>query len=148
MADPIELLRQFEDRTDMPGSFQRIDGRQFRLEVFRHLRGERPRIAVGSRKLNFLAADLWQTLTSINAARAGGLYDLARARRADVRREMMPQTKSGSWLVLDYSSYGHIERMAQAKAQGARSAGVEVHMKRVPELVPHKVALAANYKVE
>src|SRR3954464_13954578 len=37
--------------------------------------------------------------------------------------------------------------MAQAEAQGARSAGAEVHMKRVPELVPHKVALAANYKV-
>ena len=51
-------------------------------------------------------------------------------------------------LVLYYSSYGHIERMAQAEAQGARSAGAEVHMKRVPELVPHKVALAANYKVE
>jgi NAD(P)H dehydrogenase (quinone) len=51
-------------------------------------------------------------------------------------------------LVLYYSSYGHIERMAQAEAQGARSAGAEVQMKRVPELVPHKVALAANYKVE
>jgi NAD(P)H dehydrogenase (quinone) len=51
-------------------------------------------------------------------------------------------------LVLYYSSYGHIERMAQAEAHGARSAGAEVHMKRVPELVPHKVALAANYKVE
>jgi NAD(P)H dehydrogenase (quinone) len=51
-------------------------------------------------------------------------------------------------LVLYYSSYGHIERMAQVEAQGARSAGAEVHMKRVPELVPHKVALAANYKVE
>ena len=49
-------------------------------------------------------------------------------------------------LVLYYSSYGHIERMAQAEAQGARSAGAEVHMKRVPELVPQKVALAANYK--
>jgi NAD(P)H dehydrogenase (quinone) len=51
-------------------------------------------------------------------------------------------------LVLYYSSYGHIERMAQVEAQGARSAGAEVHMKRVPELVPRKVALAANYKVE
>jgi hypothetical protein len=53
MADPIELLRQFKDRTDMPGSFQRIDGRQFPLKVFRNLRGEQPRIAVGSCKLNF-----------------------------------------------------------------------------------------------
>jgi NAD(P)H dehydrogenase (quinone) len=51
-------------------------------------------------------------------------------------------------LVLYYSSYGHIERMAYAEAQGARSAGADVHMKRVPELVPHKVALTANYKLD
>ena len=51
-------------------------------------------------------------------------------------------------LVLYYSSYGHIERMAQAEAQGARSAGADVHIKRVPELVPRKVALAASYKLE
>ena len=51
-------------------------------------------------------------------------------------------------LVLYYSSYGHIEKMAQAECQGARSAGAEVHIKRVPELVPHKVALAASYKLD
>ena len=51
-------------------------------------------------------------------------------------------------LVLYYSSYGHIEKMAQAECQGARSAGAEVHIKRVPELVPHKVALSANYTLE
>ena len=51
-------------------------------------------------------------------------------------------------LILYYSSYGHIERMGQAECQGARSAGAEVHIKRVPELVPHKVALSANYKLE
>ena len=51
-------------------------------------------------------------------------------------------------LVLYYSSYGHIERMAEAEAEGARSAGAEVDIKRVPELVPHKMALASQYKLD
>jgi NAD(P)H dehydrogenase (quinone) len=51
-------------------------------------------------------------------------------------------------LVLYYSSYGHIERMALAEADGARGAGADVDVKRVPELVPRKVALAAHYKLD
>jgi len=51
-------------------------------------------------------------------------------------------------LVLYYSSYGHIETMAQAVAEGARSAGAEVVIKRVPELVPDAVAKASNFKVD
>ncbi len=52
-------------------------------------------------------------------------------------------------LVLYYSSYGHIETMAQAVAEGAKSvAGTEVHVKRVPELVPEDVAKAHHFKVE
>jgi NAD(P)H dehydrogenase (quinone) len=51
-------------------------------------------------------------------------------------------------LVLYYSSYGHIETMAQAIAEGARSAGAEVAVKRVPELVPEAVARAAHMKLE
>ncbi len=39
-------------------------------------------------------------------------------------------------LVLYHSSYGHIEEMAQAIAQGARAAGSEVDIKRVPETAP------------
>jgi NAD(P)H dehydrogenase (quinone) len=40
-------------------------------------------------------------------------------------------------LVLYYSAYGHIERMAYAVAEGAREVeGAEVVVKRVPELVP------------
>ena len=35
-------------------------------------------------------------------------------------------------LVLYYSSYGHIERMAQAEAQGARSAGADIATDRDP----------------
>jgi flavorubredoxin len=37
-------------------------------------------------------------------------------------------------LLLYYSSYGHIERMAHAEAEGARMAGAVVDVKRVPEL--------------
>ena len=44
-------------------------------------------------------------------------------------------------LVLYYSGYGHIEAMAQAVAGGAASVeGIEVTLKRVPELVPEAVA--------
>ncbi len=49
-------------------------------------------------------------------------------------------------LVLYYSSYGHIEQMAEAVAAGAREAGAEVDIRRVPELVPDAVAEKAHYK--
>ncbi|OHV76519.1 NAD(P)H:quinone oxidoreductase [Rhizobium sp. LCM 4573] len=51
-------------------------------------------------------------------------------------------------LVLYYSAYGHIEKMAYAMAEGARSAGAEVDVKRVPELVPEDVAKASHYKLD
>jgi NAD(P)H dehydrogenase (quinone) len=52
-------------------------------------------------------------------------------------------------LVLYYSSYGHIEAMAEAVAEGARSVeGSIVDVKRVPELVPDEVAAAAHIKVD
>ena len=52
-------------------------------------------------------------------------------------------------LVLYYSSYGHIETMAQAVAEGARKvAGTEVTIKRVPELVPAEVAKASHFKLD
>ena len=51
-------------------------------------------------------------------------------------------------LVLYYSSYGHIEIMAQAVADGARSAGATVDVKRVPETAPAEVAKAAHFKVD
>ncbi|MFC0676757.1 NAD(P)H:quinone oxidoreductase [Lysobacter korlensis] len=51
-------------------------------------------------------------------------------------------------LVLYYSSYGHTERMAQAVAEGAREAGAEVDIRRVPELVPEEVARASGYKLD
>lgn len=51
-------------------------------------------------------------------------------------------------LVLYYSSYGHIETMAHAVAEGARSAGAQVDVKRVPELVPADVAAKSHFKVD
>ena len=52
-------------------------------------------------------------------------------------------------LVLYYSSYGHIEIMAKAVAEGAAQVeGVEVTLKRVPELVPEERARAAGIKLE
>ena len=51
-------------------------------------------------------------------------------------------------LVLYYSSYGHIEAMAVAVAEGAREAGAKVDIKRVPELVSDKVARDSHYKVD
>ncbi|RUO40460.1 NAD(P)H:quinone oxidoreductase [Aliidiomarina taiwanensis] len=49
-------------------------------------------------------------------------------------------------LVLYYSSYGHIESMAQAVAEGAQQGGADVDIMRVPELVPEDVMDASGYK--
>jgi NAD(P)H dehydrogenase (quinone) len=51
-------------------------------------------------------------------------------------------------LVLYYSSYGHIERMAEAVAEGAKAAGAEVAIRRVPETVPAEVAAKAGFKLD
>ena len=51
-------------------------------------------------------------------------------------------------LVLYYSSYGHLETMANAVAEGARSTGATVDVKRVPETVPLEVAKAAHFKLD
>jgi len=52
-------------------------------------------------------------------------------------------------LVLYYSSYGHVETMAGAVAEGARSvAGTHVDIKRVPELVPDDVAAKSGVKLD
>jgi len=51
-------------------------------------------------------------------------------------------------LVLYYSSYGHIETMAQAIAEGARETGAEVDIKRVPETVPEAIAKSSYFKLD
>ena len=51
-------------------------------------------------------------------------------------------------LVLYYSSYGHIELMANAIAEGIRKSGAEEDIKRVPETVSHSVANDAGFKLD
>ena len=51
-------------------------------------------------------------------------------------------------LVLYYSTYGHIETMAYAVAEGVRAAGAEVVVKRVPETVPEDIARTAHFKLD
>jgi NAD(P)H dehydrogenase (quinone) len=51
-------------------------------------------------------------------------------------------------LVLYYSSYGHIERMADAAADGVREARGDAIVKRVPELVPEEIARKSGYKLD
>lgn len=51
-------------------------------------------------------------------------------------------------LVLYYSSYGHIEKMAHAVAEGVAEAGSTATIKRVPELVPEDVAKKIHFKLD
>lgn len=52
-------------------------------------------------------------------------------------------------LVLYYSAYGHVEAMANAVADGARQvAGVDVTIKRAPELVAAEVAAKSGMKTD
>lgn len=52
-------------------------------------------------------------------------------------------------LVLYYSTYGHIEQMAHAVAEGARGvAGAQVDVKRVPETVPEEIARNNGFKLD
>ncbi|MEA2782452.1 MAG: hypothetical protein QOK29_3996 [Rhodospirillaceae bacterium] len=55
----------------------------------------------------------------------------------------------GKILVVYYSSYGHLETMAGAVAEGARQVdGAEVTVKRVPELVPEEIARKSGFKLD
>ena len=52
-------------------------------------------------------------------------------------------------LVLYYSTYGHVEKMAEAVAEGARKvSGATVTLKRVPETVPAETAQQAHFKLD
>lgn len=51
-------------------------------------------------------------------------------------------------LILYYSSYGHLATMAEAIADGARAAGAEVTIRRVPETVPAEVAAGAGFRAD
>src|SRR3990167_789162 len=58
------------------------------------------------------------------------------------------ETLMSKVLVLYYSTYGHLETMAQAVAEGARSTGATVDVKRVPETVPPDIAKNAHFKLD
>jgi len=51
-------------------------------------------------------------------------------------------------LILYYSTYGHIEQMAEAVAEGVRETGASVDIKRVPETAPEAVAKAGFFKLD
>ena len=52
-------------------------------------------------------------------------------------------------LVLYYSSYGHLEAMAHAQAEGARKiAGAKVEVKRVAEIVPLEICRASGFRLD
>jgi NAD(P)H dehydrogenase (quinone) len=78
--------------------------------------------------------------------RGNGIQPAELASKSDEREGDREMAKV---LVLYYSSYGHIETMAQAVAEGARSvSGTEVTIKRVPELMPEDVAKSAGVKLD
>ena len=51
-------------------------------------------------------------------------------------------------LILYYSAYGHLEKMADAMADGVRDAGAAVTVRRVPETAPEDVTRAAGFKLD
>nr|MBS0019320.1 NAD(P)H:quinone oxidoreductase [Gammaproteobacteria bacterium] len=51
-------------------------------------------------------------------------------------------------LILYYSTYGHVETLAQEIAAGVREAGAEAAIKRVPELVPEEIAKQHGFKLD
>jgi NAD(P)H dehydrogenase (quinone) len=51
-------------------------------------------------------------------------------------------------LVLYYSTWGHLETMAEAVAAGAKEAGAEVVVKRVPETMPAETLSAIHAKTD
>ena len=51
-------------------------------------------------------------------------------------------------LILYYSTYGHIETMAYAMAEGVREGGAEAVVKRVSETVPAEIARKAHFKLD
>lgn len=80
------------------------------------------------------------------------VFDLIRRLTAKFNPQVPEQEKEvkkmAKVLVLYYSSYGHIEQMAYAVAEGVKAEGAEVVVKRVPETVPEEVAKGAHFKLD
>ncbi len=73
----------------------------------------------------------------------GFLESLQKLFSTPVKDTTMPKI-----LVLYYSSYGHVETMANAVAEGIRASGLQADVKRVPELVPEESAKAHHFKLD
>ena len=73
----------------------------------------------------------------------GARCDAVHALNQKTERKIMSKV-----LVLYYSSYGHIEKMASAVAEGVREAGSQAVVKRVPELVPDEIAKKSGFKLD
>jgi NAD(P)H dehydrogenase (quinone) len=82
---------------------------------------------------------------ALHSAQESGLGTLAL--QAETRNSQR-RKKMAKVLVLYYSTYGHIEVMANAVAEGGREAGAQVDIKRVPELVPEEIARRSHYKLD
>ena len=63
-------------------------------------------------------------------------------------QSLFQEIKMTKVLVLYYSAYGHIERMAQAVVEGVREAKAEAVLKRVPELMSEEAARKAHFKLD
>jgi NAD(P)H dehydrogenase (quinone) len=74
-------------------------------------------------------------------------HPFRRAASRDAAFVLQQEKRMTKVLVLYYSTYGHIETMAYAVAEGARQAGAEAVVKRVPETVPREIAEKAHFKL-
>lgn len=92
-----------------------------------------------------LADRFWNWFRGRSPVRNGSDGDRPASRSVKSLENVQEMTKV---LVLYYSAYGHIERMAEAVAAGVREAGANATIKRVPELVPDEVARASHIKLD
>src|SRR6202041_1338758 len=80
--------------------------------------------------------------------KASRQFRRARSEARSNGRQHTQEVEMTKVLVLYYSSYGHIEKMAYAVAEGAREAGATVDVKRVAENVPEEMAKASYFKLD
>lgn len=71
---------------------------------------------------------------------AGGVADTS---TTDLEPRNVPKV-----LILYYSSFGHIQQMADAMAEGVRAAGADVDIRRVPDTGGHGIATSAGFTMD
>jgi NAD(P)H dehydrogenase (quinone) len=88
------------------------------------------------------------TVETIRVLPEGAKDHLERQVAGTLRPSISRSFRMAKVLVLYYSTYGHIEKMAQAVAEGARAAGAQADIKRVPETVPEEIAKAGYFRLD